>query len=257
MRRILYSVAMSLDGYIAGPEGEQLRVVARDIIFPGEETARSYTFAVAGDAGEIDESVWSFTTMLTAAFAEEGNMTIEEGGWSNYVEDIREAELALVDVSDPKHDRVTVVDDQLLRRPGRTIEDAALPVRIRVRQWMDNSMLIQADPERPNIATAGIGRNVQALPRPPASGADGMTADSPSAYIELFDGSESLGVYLVNPRLIQPQVVTIDGVDYELALRYERHYKPYTIALLDFTHETFTGTETPRAASSKASRRPS
>ncbi len=55
--------------YIAGPEGEQLRVVAQDIIFPGLGDTRTYTFAVAGDAGEIDESVWSFTTMLIAAFS--------------------------------------------------------------------------------------------------------------------------------------------------------------------------------------------
>jgi len=54
--------------YISGPEEELLRVVARDIIFPGGDGARSYSFAVAGDAGEIDESVWSFTTMLIAAF---------------------------------------------------------------------------------------------------------------------------------------------------------------------------------------------
>jgi signal transduction histidine kinase len=55
--------------YVSGPEGELLRVVAREIIFPGGEQPHSYTFAVAGDAGEIDESVWSFTTMLIAAFA--------------------------------------------------------------------------------------------------------------------------------------------------------------------------------------------
>lgn len=54
--------------YITGPDGELLRVVARDIIFPEPGDARAYTFAVAGNAGEIDESVWSFTTMLIAAF---------------------------------------------------------------------------------------------------------------------------------------------------------------------------------------------
>ncbi len=56
-------------GYIAGPEDQFLRVVARDIIFPGNDALRRYTFAVAGDAGEIDDSVWSFTTMLLGAFA--------------------------------------------------------------------------------------------------------------------------------------------------------------------------------------------
>lgn len=56
-------------GYISGPEDQFLRIVARDIIFPGSGGERRYTFAVAGDAREIDESVWSFTTMLIAAFA--------------------------------------------------------------------------------------------------------------------------------------------------------------------------------------------
>jgi len=55
--------------YIDGPDGELLRVVTRDIIFPSPGDARTYTFAVAGNAGEIDESVWSFTTMLIAAFS--------------------------------------------------------------------------------------------------------------------------------------------------------------------------------------------
>lgn len=62
--------------YISGPEGELLRVVAREIIFPGGEQPHSYTFAVAGDAGEIDESVWSFTTMLIAAFAALGGALV-------------------------------------------------------------------------------------------------------------------------------------------------------------------------------------
>lgn len=56
-------------GYITGPDDELLRVISRDIIFPEPGDARAYTFAVAGNAGEIDQSVWSFTTMLIAAFS--------------------------------------------------------------------------------------------------------------------------------------------------------------------------------------------
>jgi len=55
--------------YMTGPDGELLRIVSQDIIFPAQGDARTYTFAVAGNAGEIDDSVWSFTTMLIAAFA--------------------------------------------------------------------------------------------------------------------------------------------------------------------------------------------
>lgn len=54
--------------YVGGPEGQVLRMVTRDIVFLEDPEDRVFTFAVAGDAAEIDEAVWSFTTMLIASF---------------------------------------------------------------------------------------------------------------------------------------------------------------------------------------------
>jgi signal transduction histidine kinase len=52
-------------GYVDGPEGQQLRIVERTIVF-GEEVR--YLVAVAGDANEIDEETHSFDSALVITF---------------------------------------------------------------------------------------------------------------------------------------------------------------------------------------------
>lgn len=46
---------------------------------------------------------------VTGAFADEGNMSIDEGKSSNFVEDIRTAELAVIDKTDPTSDIVIAI----------------------------------------------------------------------------------------------------------------------------------------------------
>jgi signal transduction histidine kinase len=54
--------------YAAGPEGQRLRVVEREIKLAGP-LSTPYSYAVAGDAGEIERDLSEFTTMLIAALA--------------------------------------------------------------------------------------------------------------------------------------------------------------------------------------------
>ncbi len=48
-----------------------------------------------------------------------------------------------------------------------------------------------------------------------------------------------------------PQGFTVNGRQYEIALRPVRYYKPYTITLLEFKHETYAGTDIPSNFSSR------
>jgi cytochrome c biogenesis protein ResB len=43
----------------------------------------------------------------------------------------------------------------------------------------------------------------------------------------------------------------VDGKTYQLSLRFEREYRPYKMHLEEFTHEQFTGTDTPKAFKSE------
>jgi signal transduction histidine kinase len=57
--------SMTWRSYGLGPEGQNLRIVEREIRPAAKSTP--YSFAVAGSAGEIDREVSQFTTMLIAA----------------------------------------------------------------------------------------------------------------------------------------------------------------------------------------------
>ena len=92
--------------------------------------------------------------------------------------------------------------------------------------------------QRVNVGVAGLGykqddRNI------------------PSAYVELVGPEGSLGTWLVSPALEDPQTFTAAGRTWKMALRFARHYKPYSLTLLKFSHDRYAGTEIPKNFSSR------
>lgn len=61
------AIAGARKTYTAGPDGQTLRLVERDIAFIGGEERRLYSYAVAGDGEEIAQEAAAFSTMLIAA----------------------------------------------------------------------------------------------------------------------------------------------------------------------------------------------
>jgi hypothetical protein len=74
--------------------------------------------------------------------------------------------------------------------------------------------------------------------------------DMPSALLELTTPQGSLGTWFVSLWIEQPQHVHVGNQEFDLVLRPQRLYKPYTIHLLSFTHEVYPGTEIPKDFSS-------
>ncbi len=188
---------------------------------------------------------------VTGFMADEGLMSIDEGSSASFVEDVREAELVVIDPSDPDHDRVITVPGWMLARAahsGEPITDARLPFTVRVRSWYPNAALFQAGDA--TDATEGIGLEARAEPRARVTGVDGAQADTPAAYVTLAVDDAELGTWLISSRLTSLQRVEIDEQTYGIALRYRRTYLPFTIHLKDFRHDTFTGTSIARNFSS-------
>ena len=135
-----------------------------------------------------------------------------------------------------------------------------LPVDIEVVDYMRNSQVLDAGRTGsavPNPATTGAGLRAIAVARPQVSGTDQeQTVDIPAVYVTLRDKGNggTIGTYLATPWIrgssLDPQVVTVDGTDYDLQLRFARTYKPYRIELLEFRHDKYVGTETPKNFSS-------
>ena len=195
--------------------------------------------------------------VLTGLFAVEWQMRINEGQTVNYAVDIREAELAIVDQSPGSHDDVVVVPQAMLQRlaNGLSLSDPNLPFDVQVLTWMSNSSLVgprNAPPNgRTNPADSGIGRTIRVASEPPGTVVSGGGPDAPSAYIRLSKDGQDLGTWLVSTNFVlisneARQAVTIDDKTYLIELRYVRDYKPYTITLIDFTHDKFVGTEIPK-----------
>ncbi len=192
---------------------------------------------------------------ITGAFAKEGNMTIDEGASASYVEDTRSCELVFIDTSDASTDRVVAVPQRFMERtgPGGVVEHPLLPCQIHVVQWMGNSTILgpmQSTPEQRAKATRGVGSQIAAVPAPRATGVDGSTIDVPAMYASFERGGTSLGTFMLTPNLMQTQSIELDGKSYGVELRFHRTYKPYSLHLIDFKHDKFIGTDTPRNFSS-------
>lgn len=190
--------------------------------------------------------------LVTALYANEGNMTIDENSYAQFTEDIREAELAVIDPANPDHDQVVVVPESMIAGKEISITDPQLPFDITINQWLPNSQLFGPANAPPGVtpqATHGIGKRVATQSIPRATGVEGQAVDLPSAYVTLSRDGADLGTWLVSLYL-DPQPVNIAGKTYDIVLRFKRDYKPYTMHLIDFKHDKFVGTEKPRNFSS-------
>ncbi len=185
----------------------------------------------------------------------EGIMRIAEGETTNFTEDIRTTELAVIDPADKTEDEVTVIPKRLLLdslSDKKSIDSEYLPCDVEVLAYYPNSKIRAAGPHEPNQATAGVGRKTIAEELRPTSGVENSKeVDIPSAYVRLLDkqSGKALGDYLVSMEL-GPDTVELGGKKYELSFRFKRNYKPYSIKLLDVRKDDYVGTDTPRNYSS-------
>ncbi|HEX4612504.1 MAG TPA: cytochrome c biogenesis protein ResB [Urbifossiella sp.] len=193
---------------------------------------------------------------ITREFAVEQRMSIRQGSSAGYSEDSRHMELAFVDSSDPKEDRVVVIDERRLRAGGR-ISHPDLPADVEVVDYFTNSRLEKAGGRKANPATAGQGTAFVAGSRPDVSGVDpNQKIDFPAAYVRLSDKTTGadLGTYLVSLELTLMgghDDVTAGGKAYRMNLRNIRYHKPYSIYLEEFRFDRYPGTQKARNFSSE------
>lgn len=194
---------------------------------------------------------------ISSKFQVESRMPLAIGEAANWTTDIRSYELAVSDTSNPDHDQVISINPRLLK-DGATIRDARLPFDIKVDEFDVNSAVMSPQ-QAPVVAakyakaTKGGAVGYGLIPQPSRSGVgeDAETPNFPGAYITLDKNAQNLGTYLISsligedPTLVDigRQTVSVDGKSYEIALRFKRIYKPYTVRLLNFQHQRYTGTD--------------
>ena len=183
----------------------------------------------------------------------ESAMQLTEGETRNYSEEFRGNELVLLDKSDPQTDLVYSVPENLLLKQGE-VQDSRLPFTLKLKAHWVNSRLIAPKDEMPpgaiqSGATAGILRSVALVPEPPVADTDHR--NTPSAVVEILNGKESLGSFLVSGFTTMSQGFSAGGKTYEIALHPTRHYYPFSLTLLKATHEQYKGTDIPKNFASR------
>lgn len=217
--------------------------------------------------------------LLVARYAVEWQAFLMEGQTKNYVHDIRTVELALIDRSDQETDEHIVVPRRLLEANYRTnvrlanqdkppvyIADlqGLLPLNVAVLEYYKNADVRDRGPADKTPATAGIGLAKTIIERPAAKGTDtGGGVDLAAAYVRFADkqSGRDLGTYLLSQDAAERigvdqnlerfgESVAAGGKTWYAFLRFARHYKPYTIKLLDVRKDDYVASDTPRNYSS-------
>jgi hypothetical protein len=188
-------------------------------------------------------------------YQDDFSMRLEQGQPRNYSESFRENEIAIVDTTDPKFDDVVAIPQSLVAKKP-TIQHPKLPFRVVVKEYYPNSALRSREnpgaPASPALPKAdkGIGLNVDLLPVPVTYKQD--ERNIPGAIVEIVGSEGPLGSWLLSsdPRM-PAQRLEYGGRNYTISLRFGRAYKPYTLELLKFSHDKYSGTEIPKNFSSR------
>ncbi|MDF7826883.1 cytochrome c biogenesis protein ResB [Pontiellaceae bacterium B12227] len=209
---------------------------------------------------------------FTALFAVEATMTIKEGETVNYLDRSQQLELSFTETSNPDFDTVTVIPQRLLK-DGAEIDADALPFIVKVHHYMENSTRPQPLQSVPDQFKAnypqyeGFGSRLYIGESREVSGATGQR-NAQAVDVELLERQtgKSLGRYIlslwmypnfVNRSWEMPTNFTVDGKAYEAYFRFRREYakapsgNPYSIKLVDFVHEKYEGTQTPKDFASR------
>jgi len=192
--------------------------------------------------------------LVTDKYQVESNLRLVEGQAKGYSISSSDCELVIIDKSRPDTDTVAAIPAGALGQ-GTTHRMGTLPFEVTVLDFYTNSDLVSLGQAEKSRATEGKGRELASIPKDSVTSLEEV--NFPAAYLRLksTDGAD-LGTWMVAAMFgalttpIPEQTFEHDGKEYELALRFTRHYTPYDIELVDFKHDKFQGTEKARNFSS-------
>lgn len=189
--------------------------------------------------------------LLAGVMQDDYNMRLDEGQTKNYAESFQHVELAVTDTSAPDKDTVVAIPEAMLKQHA-AVQNPKLPFSVAIKAYLPNSTLQRITQQTGAgmvEATQGVGTHLVALPQPITYKPDDRNLAS--AYIELTGVDGSLGTWMVSTMLDDPQTFSYAGRTWKLNLRFVRHYMPYSLTLLKFSHDRYAGTEIPKNFSSR------
>ena len=193
--------------------------------------------------------------MVAHILQEDNSMTINEGESSNYLESFYDHELVVIDESDSGKDIVYRFSESQLKS-GKQIAERQWPFQIRVRDYYRNTSFAFASEGNPSPFDRGSGQNVVVQEAPPSGRIEKPNIAAASLQV-VDEMGQGLGSWLVTTH---PALATAsDGLQrfewqgklFAIGLRPFRTYLPFSLGLVDFSHDKYPGTEKAKNFSSE------
>ena len=189
--------------------------------------------------------------IFTGLLGREAQMAINEGQTLNYSTFPREIELVVIRPDGDGLETVTAIPQSRLK------DGAQIPLggfTVKIQSYYPNSEILpdseatdQFDKTR---ATEGFGKAyaVRRLPLETAMDRRDLT----TALVEIIpDGGKPQGRWLLSNAFKGEQSFEAAGRTWRISIRQRRLYHPFSIKLLDFSHDRYLGTNVPKNFSSK------
>lgn len=187
---------------------------------------------------------------------EDFSLRLQEQQTLAYSESFRRNEIALVNKTDALEDEVISIPESFLTK--RTpVQHGSMPFQVITRAYYPNANIgllsslpegIDATAMAPNFSTRGIGPRLGISPLPYTY--NDQERNLPTAIVELLGTRGSVGTWLVSPMLVAPQPFEYEGESWEIAFRFEREYKPFSVELIELRHDEYAGSNIPKNFSS-------
>ena len=189
--------------------------------------------------------------IFTGLLGREAQMAVTEGETLNYSTFPREVELVVIRPDGNGEETVTTIPQSRLK------DGASFPFdgfSVKLQNYYPSSELLPESAATAEFdktrATEGIGQDYAVRPIPRETAAD--RRDLSSAFVELvLEGGKSQGLWLLSNALKGEQSFEIGGQPWKMSIRQRRLYHPFSIRLLDFSHDRYLGTNVPKNFSSK------
>lgn len=203
--------------------------------------------------------------LITTFKQVEAKMVIGAGESVNFADVSHEVELAIVAPGETMNREVTIPQSQLSE--GNRIVHPELPVDVEILKYAKNSSISSVAATDPDALVATNGKTYRIdFARSEASGVDTSAGDDlPAVRVRFLDKSTgkelatgNFGIWMYSNLLrLTPEfpqfadrTLAVGNQTYTVALRPRREYKPYSLQLLEFRHDFYEGTKTPKNFSS-------
>lgn len=189
--------------------------------------------------------------IFTGLLGKEAQMMIDEGQTINYSTFPREVELVVIHPDGKGEETVTAIPQSRLK------DGVSFPFdgfSLKIETYYRNSEMVSetmaTEKFETNRATQGKGIGIAVRSVPHETKAD--KRDLSSAFVKIVtDDGKSKGRWLLANVIRGEQTFEISGQPWKMAIRQRRLYHPFSIKLMDFSHDRYLGTNVPKNFSSK------